>query len=121
MTATLDRVLLVPPEATPSSTSTSAADAARWLGRYTRLLLLVDLTALTLAGVIAVLVRFGDAPDLVRGVSYYGVAAVIVAFWMCALAASRCYEQRFAGAGSEEFRRVGNASIRVAAVVALVG
>lgn len=119
MTTTVDRVLLVP--AAAPNASPPAADAARWLSRYTRLLLLTDLTALTLAGIIAVLVRFGDSPDLVRGVSYYGVAAVIVACWLCALAAGRCYEQRFVGAGSEEFRRVGNASFRVAAVVALVG
>jgi exopolysaccharide biosynthesis polyprenyl glycosylphosphotransferase len=40
--------------------------------------------------------------------------------WIAVLALSRCYEARFVGNGSEEYKRIGNASVRVVAVVALV-
>ncbi|MCW2616799.1 MAG: polyprenyl glycosylphosphotransferase [Frankiales bacterium] len=99
----------------------SAADRSPWLRRYSQSLVLVDLGALCLAALLAVFVRFGSTPGDLRGYSYYGVAAALVVLWMAVLALSRCYEMRFVGSGPEEFRRVGNASVRLTAVVALIG
>jgi exopolysaccharide biosynthesis polyprenyl glycosylphosphotransferase len=39
---------------------------------------------------------------------------------MAVIGMSRCYEARFVGSGTDEYKRIGNASIRVVAVVALV-
>lgn len=98
-----------------------AADRTPWLRRYAQALVLVDLAALTIAAVLAVLVRFGGESGELRGFSYYSVAAMLVLLWIAVLALSRCYEMRFVGSGPEEFRRVGNASVRLTAVVALIG
>ena len=97
------------------------ADRSPWLRRYSESLVLVDLAALVAAAGLAVLVRFGSQPGDLRGISYYSVAAALVVLWMAVLALSRCYEMRFIGSGPEEFRRVGNASVRLTAVVALIG
>ena len=97
-----------------------AAGAVRWVRRYAHVLVALDLVVLTVSGLLAVWARFGGAVQGVRGVSYYAVAALVVALWMAALALGRSYEPRFLGSGTEEFKRVGNASVRVAAVVALV-
>jgi len=94
------------------------ADTTGWERRYARSLVLVDAGALVLAAALALLTRFGGSSTL-RGISYYAVAAAVVVFWMAVLALSRCYEPRFLGIGTEEFKRIGNASVRLTAVVAL--
>lgn len=98
-----------------------AAASAVWLRAYVRGLLLADIAALLLAAAVALLLRFGADPGELQGVSYYAVAALLVLLWLVALALSRCYEFRFVGGGPEEFRRVGNASVRLTAFVALIG
>ncbi len=105
----------------PPLEQAAAVDRSPWLRRYSQALVLVDFAALCAAAVLAVLVRFGSERGELRGVSYYAVAAVLVVLWMTVLALSRCYEMRFVGSGPEEFRRVGNASIRLTATVALIG
>jgi len=110
-----------PTAETVQLTQTTAAARSPWLKSYARSLVVVDLAALVLAALVALLVRFGAGPGELRGISYYAVAAVLVLLWVAVLALSRCYEMRFVGSGPEEFRRVGNASIRLTAVVALIG
>ena len=102
------------PEAPP------AADAARWLRRYIRGLVVGDALALLIAGLGAVALRFADQGPQLRGVSYTAVALLLGVGWLVVLAFSRCYEPRFVGSGTEEYKRIANASIRVVAVVALV-
>lgn len=94
----------------------------RWLHLYARSLVSVDAAALTLAGVIALPVRFGDDQDAAKlsGVSYSIIAFALILAWLAVLAVSRCYEPRFLGIGPDEYRRVANASMRVTAAVALV-
>ena len=96
--------------------------ANAWLVRYRRGLVLLDATVLVVAGLLGVLARFGfAAPEAeVRGVSYLVGSLLLVPVWMATMAVSRCYEERFLGNGTEEFRRVANASFRVAAVVVFV-
>ena len=98
-----------------------SAASAVWLRSYVRVLFLVDMAALLLAGTLALLLRFGADPGELVGVSYSAVAAGLAVLWLVVLALSRCYESRFVGGGPEEFRRVGNASVRLTAVVALIG
>jgi exopolysaccharide biosynthesis polyprenyl glycosylphosphotransferase len=98
-----------------------ASDKAGWLQRYAQALLLVDALALGLAALLSLYVRFGARPGELRGVSYYAVAAAMAITWLGVLALSRCYEARFLAAGPEEFKRVTNASIRLIAVIALIG
>lgn len=90
-----------------------------WLERYAVALVALDLAGLGLVGIVAVLSQLGPTPTL-GSVSYFAVAGLLVLGWLATLALSRCYETRFVGAGPEEFRRVGNASVRVTAGVALV-
>ena len=106
--------------------ATAAAPIASgdsWLERYGRRLIAVDGAALLIAGLLAVAARFGlDDPGVVglNGISYLPIAALLALGWLGVLGLSRCYETRFLAAGPEEYRRVGNASIRVTAMVALV-
>lgn len=93
------------------------ADALPWLRDYARLLLLLDLAVVLASGIIAVLLRFGLGGDEVRGLSYYLLLPPLAAVWLGVLALSRCYETRFLGGGSEEFKRITNACIRLGATV----
>ncbi|MDP9182659.1 MAG: sugar transferase [Actinomycetota bacterium] len=95
-----------------------SAGSAPWLRRYSRALILLDTGVLVLAGLAGGLVRFGfTAPDReVRGVNYLVGSLLLLPVWIATLALCRCYEERFLGNGSEEFRRVADASFRVAAV-----
>ena len=55
----------------------------------------------------------------IAGVSYTWVPVALVPTWILVLLASRAYEPRFLGTGSEEFKRVFNASVRFVALAAL--
>ena len=96
------------------------AAGAAWLRRYARSLLVLDATVLALAGPLGVAVRFGSSggPDL-RGMSYLIASLLLAPVGLATLALSRCYEKRFLGSGTEEFKRVANASFRLTAVIAI--
>lgn len=95
--------------------------SAEWLRSYSRALLALDTVLLTLAAVIGVRLRFGDADSTLHGVSYYSVGLSLVLLWLGVLGLSRCYESRFLGNGTEEFKRLSNASVRLGAAVAVIG
>ncbi|MBL7491937.1 sugar transferase [Frankia sp. AgB1.9] len=94
-----------------------------WERKYTRLVIGADLAAGALAAGVAYLLRFGDvgvfdlAPAQLR--PYLLVSAVFPVVWVLTMALNRTYEGRFLGGGSEEFRRVVNAAVRLIAVVAV--
>lgn len=111
---------LVPWAAGTHVDTTAPPDASKvgWLQRYIRRLVLLDLVLLLAAGLVGVAVRFGTAPgESVRGLSYAWLSLLLAPAWLACLALSRCYEARFLGSGSEEFKRVSNASLRLGAVV----
>ncbi len=88
----------------------------QWQRSLARNLLLLDLLAATVAGLLALLVRFGgDQPDVYLLVT---LAAPVV--WVIFCGSVRAYEQRFLGTGSEEFERVFNAGVRLLALTAVV-
>ncbi len=84
----------------------AATVAPRWCRRYTASLLLADAVAALLAAVMALLV-FDDQPLL--------PLATFPVLWLGCLILGRTYEHRFVGNGSEEYRRLFNASVRFAA------
>ena len=90
---------------------------APWTRRYIRQAVLADVLAVSLSGIVAVLLRFGSDSLLQHTVSYYVVAGDVALAWMGCLALSRCYELRFLTEGPEEYKRVGNASLRLFGVL----
>ena len=94
------------------------ASGGGWTSHYVRLALAADIAAIVAATVLGFLLRFGVAGWLTTGVRihYLFISVGILALWVGATAASGAYDGRFLGTGSEEFKRVVNASVRVAAV-----
>ncbi len=90
----------------------------RWLPKYARGLVALDFAVAAAAAVVAPLVRFADGSS--SGHAYVVCTLLFPVLWVVAAAASRAYEQRFLGTGSEEYRRVFNAAVRYGAVVASV-
>jgi exopolysaccharide biosynthesis polyprenyl glycosylphosphotransferase len=90
-----------------------------WLPRYVMVLLCLDTLAIIVAGLLGQLVRFASIEGSVHGVAYTHVWLLAAPAWLLMLAASRTYEVRHLGLGSEEFRRVANASVRFMALFAV--
>jgi exopolysaccharide biosynthesis polyprenyl glycosylphosphotransferase len=92
-----------------------------WESAYSLSLVVLDAVAVTLAGVAALLLEVGSPDTQIRlggaGLGYTAVAAVFAPVWVVVLAASRSYEGRFIGTGSEEFKRVVNGTVRFTALV----
>lgn len=109
----------VPPQAPSASTkpwTVASAEPLQWQRHLVLGLVGLDLLAATLAAALAVTLRFGDNPS-----TGYRIASVVFPFtWLLVCAASRAYEPRFLGSGSEEYRRVFDAGIRLLAVTGLV-
>ena len=102
------------------TTPDAVVPAAVWQRAYARRLVLIDFGMLGIAGLIALLSRFGTETTSIGGISYVGVTLTLVLAWSTVLALSRCYEERFLGHGSEEYQLVGNASLRLAALVTFI-
>jgi exopolysaccharide biosynthesis polyprenyl glycosylphosphotransferase len=97
----------------------SDANRASWLRNYARAMIVLDTLVLLTAGLLGAALRFGSTVENaeVRGIPYVLVSLLITPVWVGVLTLSRCYETRFMGNGSEEFKRVANASFRVAALL----
>jgi exopolysaccharide biosynthesis polyprenyl glycosylphosphotransferase len=95
-----------------------AQEPVTWTRIYLRRLVLTDSICGLMAGALAVEVRFmgqGSWP-----VSYLVFTLALPLLWCASLALAGGYELRFIGAGSDEFRRVLNAAVGLAAGVAIV-
>jgi exopolysaccharide biosynthesis polyprenyl glycosylphosphotransferase len=92
--------------------------AGRWLPVYLLALAFADACAMAIGAVFGRMMN--DSPIGVRGVPYLHVLAVTVPAWLAVLAASRAYDGRCIGLGSEEFRRIVNAAVRFTAALAVV-
>jgi exopolysaccharide biosynthesis polyprenyl glycosylphosphotransferase len=89
---------------------------SRWQKGYVHRCIAVDFCAALVGGSSAYLARWGGdtkAPYLV-------ITALLPLVWVGAVALSRAYEPRFLGAGSEEFRRIGRATVGLIALVSFV-
>lgn len=109
---------LAPPELLDDTdlraTAELTATPHTWQRRLVQSLLLTDLSSAVVAASLALTVRFNDPT------SFYLIATVLFPFvWLLACASTRSYELRFLGTGSEEFRRVADAGVRLLAATAL--
>jgi exopolysaccharide biosynthesis polyprenyl glycosylphosphotransferase len=95
------------------------AARVHWQSEYRFTLIALDAVVLFAGVTGAALLRWGRTDMfVVRGVDYYSVAAIMTMIWVLALGTTHAYDARNLGLGSEEFRRVGDAAIRVTALVA---
>ncbi|RJK98455.1 sugar transferase [Vallicoccus soli] len=81
--------------------------------------MLVDSGAGLLAGVAALVGRFGDGPHPAPA-AYAAAAALAPMVWVLSLAAHRAYEPRFLGSGPDELRRVAASALHLGALVAVL-
>ena len=94
-----------------------------WEHDYARAVVFADLTACLAGTGLAYLIRFSGIVDFAlsppssRPYLFFTIGLPLV--WIAAVALNRGYEYRFLGGGSEEFRRVLNAAIRLTALVAV--
>ena len=114
-------VLLAPPGAVVRPVTNAVDNAAlaprlapAWQQRLVRTIVVTDFLAALVAAVAAVLLRFGAHPQMWYLVS----AAAFPLAWVLANSLTRSYEPRFLGTGSEEFRRVSDAAVRLFAATA---
>ncbi|WP_062440306.1 sugar transferase [Herbidospora daliensis] len=89
-----------------------------WAARYRATVIVSDILCALLAGGLAVVVRFGEVTPYVE--PYALSSAALPLLWVVVVGLSRAYEPRFAGVGSEEFRRVARAGVMLTAAVAVV-
>src|SRR4051812_29201640 len=119
------------PSELPTATATAAlADVAatpakRWIRDYRNLALASDIVVVLLANLLGLWLRYGIFRSPFEFASEGSLAFRIAGFaiaagWIAALAASGAYEGRFLGTGSDEFKRVVNASVRLAAVTGMI-
>ena len=110
------------PRGVPASTAALPAEEGSgraWERLYLRLVLAVDLLAGTVGAGLAYGVRFGEAA--LRAEHRYLLGVLVVPLlWVCAVATSRAYESRFFVSGSQELRRVTQASVGLLALVSTV-
>ncbi len=90
----------------------------RWEQRYVRVVFGIDLAAIAVAILAAFYVRLVGEGQQLRPARYAALALVLAVAWTTSMALGRAYEARFLGLGSEEFKRVCNAAIRIVAVIA---
>ena len=96
-----------------------------WQRRYVGALITLDGVVVALCGLVAQLVRFDSfvagAPQTdASTVPYLLIVILFGPTWVAALALGGVFDKRRLGAGSEEYRRIFNAALRLAAAVAVV-
>jgi exopolysaccharide biosynthesis polyprenyl glycosylphosphotransferase len=93
----------------------------RWRGRLLRKLVVLDVLAATAAAFGTLMLRYSGGRVALDGIDYRWLALTVPIVWVAVLGLSGAYEQRILGGGSEEFRRVANASLRLLAAFVVVG
>jgi exopolysaccharide biosynthesis polyprenyl glycosylphosphotransferase len=118
VTTALRDVRLVAPTTQPLA----HAPLRTWQEGYARALIGLDALLLCISGLVAAWLRFPEerTAEKLVGLPYQLVGVLVVVGWLVVLGFSRCYETRFLGHGTEEFKRVGNATLRVVAGIALI-
>lgn len=86
-----------------------------WQRRYSRMLTISDTLVVSAAVAVAHFVRFGSTADE----GYLPITAGLVVGWLVALAAFGTRSTRVVGAGTEEYRLVLSASLRLFGLVAI--
>jgi len=97
-----------------------ASDLKHWQRHYIHALISLDVLAMALGAMVALQTRFGTTHVNSAGLSYRLVVLALVAGWVAMIGISAGYDTRQIGVGSDEFKRVGNAAVRAAALLASV-
>lgn len=99
-------------------------ESKRWQRPYRRRLLITDVVVVAVAMVAAEMGRFGvateAAPVIGSVLDYTGVSVLLALLWAGFLIVFRTRDLRILGAGAEEYRRIGDASLRLFGLVAIV-
>ncbi|MBV9290871.1 MAG: sugar transferase [Frankiales bacterium] len=114
-----------PRNATAALADINQTPATRWLRDYKRTAVAADLVVILLADLLGMWLRFGiwQSPAEVAAetkLSFHVAIFAVPLAWMLATASAGCYDVRFLGTGSDEFKRMLNACVRVAAGIGLV-
>jgi exopolysaccharide biosynthesis polyprenyl glycosylphosphotransferase len=88
--------------------------------RWVAAMVLLDACIAAVVAPVAIILRFGGTPGTADGISYVALAAPLPVLWVLCLASARAYDRRFLAAGTEEFRRVGNAGLWLLAAVVVL-
>lgn len=95
-----------------------------WQRRYSLSLVVLDVFTLSIAALLAQVLRFGSVETFLQvggeAVAYPVVAISMVSAWLGVIALGGGYSPAVVGVGSEEFRRVFNAAVRFLALAAVV-
>jgi exopolysaccharide biosynthesis polyprenyl glycosylphosphotransferase len=92
-----------------------------WATTYVHLLFGLDIVAGIVAAVAAFVSRFGlQRQDPYTSHRHVLLAILVPVIWVGSAALCRAYEERFAGSGSEDVKRMANAAIRSLAGIALI-
>jgi exopolysaccharide biosynthesis polyprenyl glycosylphosphotransferase len=96
-----------------------------WIRDYRRLAFVTDIVVVLAASIIGVWLRFGilRSPiefDYESRLPYRLAVLGIAGLWLVVNAMTGAYDGRYLGTGSEEFKRVFNAAVRLTAVIGLI-
>jgi exopolysaccharide biosynthesis polyprenyl glycosylphosphotransferase len=105
--------------ATGVLTPTRTRPRLGWQRRLRRKLVVFDTIAGLGGGMLAVLIRYDGAATSLKGVDYRAWAAIAGVIWVGVVAASGGYDRRIIGLGTDEFRRIANAAVRMLALLVL--
>jgi exopolysaccharide biosynthesis polyprenyl glycosylphosphotransferase len=111
-----------------SSVDSPAAIVAVWQRAYAGRLLATDFIVIVVSVYVSQFIRFGTSGEHLRipgergddvELSYALVSAILVAGWFLSLAIFGTRDRTIVGAGTTEYKRIADATIRVFAVVAI--
>ena len=88
-----------------------------WVTQYQRDMVAADAACGLLAGLVALLGRFGGVPDHSL---YVATTVALPVVWIAWVGMAGGYDPRFIGLGSEEYRRIINAAVSLTAAVAIM-
>lgn len=99
-------------------------ESPEWLRRLRTAMFIVDAAIIAVSGYSARAIRFGDVDAMVAGssapwLSYHSLAALVGLTWLVMLVFAGAYDRRVIGTGSDEYRRVLQASLVVVGLVGL--
>jgi exopolysaccharide biosynthesis polyprenyl glycosylphosphotransferase len=92
-----------------------------WQRRLRRKLVILDTVAGLAGSLSAVFARYDAGAAQLGGVDYRLLAVLTGLGWVAMVAMSGAYDRRIIGLGTEEFRRIANAGVRMLALLVLLG
>lgn len=96
----------------------AAVSSEAYRRSYLRLVVLLDVVAITAALTLAYSLRFVDGPAI--NVPYLTVGMGLGLLWLIVMYLNKCYDDRVLGYGSDEFRLVVGGSLKLAGAVAIL-